>query len=244
MNTKIVAHRGFSYSYPENTMLAFAKAVEAGCDGIELDVQLTRDNEIVVIHDEKIDRTTNGTGLVRDYTLEELRRFDAHGKFKPGEFETQAIPTLREYFTFMKDKKQFTNIELKNSVFRFEGMEKKVVDMVLEFGLEDRIQFSSFNHYSMKLCKELIPSIPVGLLTSSWIVNPGAYGKSVGADFINAIYSSFLPETFAEITAAGLGCNAWTVDDPNHMKGFMEMGISSVITNRVDLALEIAQQVG
>ena len=95
--TNCIAHRGFSGEYPENTMLAFQKAVEAGCDGIELDVHLTKDGEIVVIHDETVDRTTDGRGAVKDYTLSELRRLDASGRFT-GLFGVQHIPTLREYF--------------------------------------------------------------------------------------------------------------------------------------------------
>ena len=95
--TKNVAHRGFSSHYPENTMLAFEHAVAAGCDGIELDVQLSKDGQVVIIHDEMVDRTTDGTGLVRDYTLEELQKFNAAAKFA-SPCQPQHIPTLREYF--------------------------------------------------------------------------------------------------------------------------------------------------
>ena len=109
---KVFAHRGFSGKYPENTMLAFKKAEEVGCYGIELDVQLTKDDEIVIMHDETIDRTTSGTGNIRDYTYQELCLVDCYGKFE-GKYDFQRIPTLREYLTWVKDTGLVTNIELK-----------------------------------------------------------------------------------------------------------------------------------
>ena len=101
----IIAHRGLSGIYPENTMLAFRKAIEAGCDGIELDVHLSKDGELVVIHDEKVDRTTDGRGAVKDFTLQELRALDASGKYT-GRFGIQPIPTLREYFSYVNRRGQ------------------------------------------------------------------------------------------------------------------------------------------
>ena len=109
---KVFAHRGSSGTYPENTMLAFEKAVEEGCDGIELDVQLTRDGHVVVIHDEELERTTGTKGFVRDYTLEELKKFDA-GKVKDGAFGFQGIPSFDEYCEFAAKKGIITNIEIK-----------------------------------------------------------------------------------------------------------------------------------
>lgn len=101
---KNFAHRGFSGKYPENTMLAFKKAIESGVDGIELDVQLTKDGEVVIIHDETIDRTTDGKGLVSSYTYEELSKFDASFIYR-NQIEFNKIPTLREYFELIKNKK-------------------------------------------------------------------------------------------------------------------------------------------
>ena len=106
---KNFAHRGFSGKYPENTMLAFKKALEAGADGIELDVQMTKDGQVVVIHDEKVDRTTNGTGLVRDYTLEELRKLDASYIYA-GQMGVNSIPTFEEYCEWVAGTDLVTNI--------------------------------------------------------------------------------------------------------------------------------------
>ena len=116
--SKIFAHRGFSGKYPENTMLAFEKAVELGVDGIELDVHLTKDNELVIIHDEDIKRTCDGEGLVKDMTLEELKKFDASATFR-GVYGFCGIPTLREYFELVKDTDIITNIELKTGVYDY-----------------------------------------------------------------------------------------------------------------------------
>ena len=100
--TRNIAHRGYSGNYPENTMLAFRKAVEAGADGIELDVQLTRDGEPVILHDEQVDRTTDGTGWVKDLTLAELRKLDASYLYT-GQYGFNPVPTLREYCEFIRD---------------------------------------------------------------------------------------------------------------------------------------------
>ena len=120
-----VAHRGLSGLYPENTMIAFRKAIEADCDGIEMDVHLTRDGVPVVIHDEEVDRTTNGSGYVKDFTYEQLCNLDAGIKFS-DEFKGEKIPTLKEFFDFMKDNDKLINIELKNSIIHYEGLEEKV----------------------------------------------------------------------------------------------------------------------
>ena len=132
-----IAHRGFSGKYPENTLLAFQKGIEAGADGFEFDTHLTKDGEIVIIHDERLDRTTNAQGFVKDYTLEELRKVDASKPFPECGF--CGIPTLREYFELIRGRNLLTNIELKNGIFWYEGMEEKVIAMIREYGLEERV---------------------------------------------------------------------------------------------------------
>ena len=131
-------HRGFSGQFPENTLLAFQKAVDAGCDGIELDVHLSRDGEVVIIHDETVDRTTNGSGNVRDFTLEQLKDLDAYGSF-PGKFSKNEIPTLREYFDLIRDTGIITNIELKTGVYTYPGIEQKTLKLQYGFLEESRV---------------------------------------------------------------------------------------------------------
>lgn len=167
-NVNIWAHRGSSMMNPENTLLAFRKAAELeGITGIEFDVQLTKDGEIVVIYDEKVDRTTDGTGNVRDYTLNELKQLTIS-----GDGEVHSIPTLRETFEMLapycKNKGLRLNIKLKNSIIRYEGMEQKVIDMVSEFNLEDYVVYSSFNHDSIGLVKQIKADAEVAYLAGDY----------------------------------------------------------------------------
>lgn len=164
----IWAHRGCSMMNPENTLLALKKAAELeDITGIEFDVQLTKDNEIVVIHDERVDRTTDGTGYVQEYTLNELKQLSIS-----GDDEIHRIPTLRETFELLapycKGKGLRLNIELKNSEIRYEGMEQKVIDMVSEYNIEDYVVYSSFNHDSIGLVRQLKCDADVAYLAGDY----------------------------------------------------------------------------
>ena len=236
--TKIFAHRGFSGVYPENTLLSFRKALEAGCDGIELDVHLTRDGELAVMHDERVDRTTGASGELRSYTMDELRRLDA-GRVKPGQFPFEPVPSLRDYFELVKDSPIVTNIELKNSVIRYEGMEEKVIALVREYGLSDRMIFSSFNHESVALCRELAPDIPCGFLYDCWLLEPGKYAKKHGVRYLHPSFSSLRDRTIEEIHREGVGLNVWTVNDPDVMRFLAKNGVNGIITNYPDKCREV-----
>ncbi len=142
--TKIFAHRGASAYAPENTVEAFALAMEQGADGIELDVQMTKDGQVVVIHDETIDRVSDGTGAVRDYTLEELKKF--HFSNHMENYENAAIPTLKEVLDLIKSSNMLLNIELKTGIYWYPNLEEKTMELVKEAGMEDRVIYSSFNH--------------------------------------------------------------------------------------------------
>lgn len=231
--SKIFAHRGFSGEYPENTMLAFRKAVEAGSDGIELDVHLSQDGEIIVMHDEKIDRTTDGSGYIREYTAEELRRFDAGAAWK-GRFPFEPIPTLREYFQLVKDSPLVTNIELKNSIFWYEGMEEKVIALIREFGLEDRIIFSSFNHESIAKCRRLAPEIPGGFLYDCWIIDSGSYAAANGVQYLHPSFHDINEEIVRKVHSQGVGFNVWTVNDEDVMRRLAQLEVHGIITNYPD----------
>ena len=165
---KIWAHRGCSQRYPENTLTAFSKAAELhdkGLEGIELDVQLTKDGEIVVIHDERVDRTTDGYGFVRDYTLDELETFHIH----TGKTEAEHIPTLKEVLDLLRDRMQRgfrLNIELKNSIYPHPGMEAKVHDLVESYGLQDKVVYSSFSAKSLETMRGIDSKVEIGILDS------------------------------------------------------------------------------
>lgn len=233
------AHRGFSGEYPENTMLAFQKAIEVGIDGIELDVHFSKDGEIVVIHDEKIDRTCNGTGFVRDYTVEQLKSFDASAGFA-GKYGTNEIPTLREYFELVKPVDGLiTNIELKTGIYEYPGIEKAVNDMITEFNLEDRIIISSFNHFSVMRFKAINPKIKCGFLEGGWIVDFGKYTKEHGIQCIHPLYLTLNEETVGEAKSNGIEINTWTVNEESDVKRLYELGIDSVIGNYPNITKKV-----
>lgn len=240
---KNLAHRGFSGKYPENTLLAFKMACETpGCNGIELDVQLTKDGEAVVIHDETIDRTcTNGTGFVKDYTYEELRKLDVSYKYA-GKVEPQHIPTLREYFELVKDYDIVTNIELKTSVFEYPGIEQKVWDLIQEFDIKDKIIISSFNHFTVKRMKELCPDIKCGMLTESWLLDVGNYVKTAGVECFHPTYRCLNEETVKAIKEQGVEINTWTVNEEEDIVKMIERGVDSIISNYPDLVSKIREE--
>lgn len=234
----IFAHRGFSGNYPENTMLAFQKMTETGCAGTEMDVQMTKDGALVVIHDETLDRTTNGTGWIKDLTLAEVRAVDADGRFG-GKVPHQKIPTLEEYFDFVKDTNMITNIELKTSIYQYPGIEKAVIDMIDRFGLRDRVWLSSFNHYTILRCKEIAPEISGGLLINCWIKDVGEYAKKLGAQTVNAETEFLLEkEIVDDIHAHGVLAQAWTVNEPEQVRGLLDNGVDYIISNYPDMAME------
>lgn len=239
--TKNVAHRGFSEGYPENTMLAFKKALEAHCDAIELDVQLSRDGELVVIHDEKLERTTNGTGYVKDYTLEELKKFDASYTFV-GKYGFNEIPTLREYFDLVKDFPIYTNVEIKNSIIEYPEIEEKLIALIREYHLSDRVVISSFNHQSIQKCKKLAPEIQGGLISGSWIINAGSYTKKSGVEFFHPRYVFLKPLNVWELHKNGIKIHAWTVNEEKDMRTLIKEGIYGIITNNPEKLHKVLEE--
>lgn len=160
----IWAHRGCSQMYPENTLLAFRKAAEIdGLTGIELDIQLTKDGYLVVCHDERVDRTTDGVGEVGQYTLTELRRL----QIDAGNERYEQIPTVEEVLTLLRDRMKEglrLNIELKNSVFPYEGMEEKIINLVHNHNLQKNVIYSSFNALSLERIRMLDSDAEIGIL--------------------------------------------------------------------------------
>lgn len=237
-NSKIFAHRGFSGKYPENTMLAFEKAVEIGVDGIELDVHLTKDNVLVIIHDEDIKRTCNGEGLVKDMTYEELMQFDASATYA-GAYGINRIPTLREYFELVKDTDLITNIELKTGIFEYPTIEQRVIDMIKEYGLEKKIILSSFNHYTILRCAEIAPEIKRGFLSESWLINYGKYTADNNVQCCHPIFRFLSQETVDEMHGAGCEINTWTVNEYEDIKRLSAIGIDALIGNYPDRMIEV-----
>ena len=228
---KIFAHRGYSGLFPENTMIAFKKANEAGAYGIELDVQLTKDGEVVIIHDEKVDRTTDKSGFVEDFTLQEIQQLHA-GMILDSAAPFEKIPTFEEYCRWVKGTDLVTNIELKTSVIYYKDIEKKVIDIIKKYHLEDKVIISSFNHLSLIETKKLAPQLPLGaLVTSEGLKYGGAYCKKFGFSYFHPDHLCVDRSAIKECEDNGIKVNVWTVNTIGHLDYAIKIGVSGIITN-------------
>ena len=238
---EVWAHRGASGYLPENTMDAFEEAAIQHADGIELDVQMTRDGELVVFHDETLDRVTEGSGYLKDYTLEELRKLHVQTpETKNGIFR---IPTLEEVLDLVKSTGQILNIELKNSVFQYEGMDQKVFDLVNAKKMQDQIIYSSFNHFSVCRMREKGTDIRTGILFSDGWIGVAEYARRLGVEAVHpAVYHFLYPDFVRECKEAGLKIHVWTVNEPEHLQMAKELQVDAVITNYPDRALQICRE--
>ena len=236
--TKNFAHRGFSSKYPENTLLAFEKAIEVGVDGMEFDVQLTKDGEIVIIHDETIDRTSNGSGLVKVFTYEVLLQYDFSASFT-GQFGYIKIPLLREYFDLVKDTEIISNIELKNSVYDYEDLEEKVYELIVEYGLDKKVIISSFNHESIIKMKKIDSEIKCGFLSDCWMIEPGKYTKAYGMECFHPAAYYLTEEKVKAIHNEGIEVNVWLGKELMDYKKLIDMEIDVLISNDPDIVGEI-----
>jgi glycerophosphoryl diester phosphodiesterase len=229
-----IAHRGFSGKYPENTMRAFIEAVKAGCDGIETDLHMTKDGVIVLCHDESIDRTTNNTGYIAQYDYKDLCKVDAGIKFGK-DFINEKIPSLDEFFEFIKDKNLVINLELKNNIIPYKSLEEKVIHKIYEYKLEENVILSSFNHYSMVRVKEIDNNIKTGLLYFANLYNVHDYALSIKADAVHPFYRAIMDENIVrDIKNKGIMINTYTVNEETEMESLISLGVEGIITNYPD----------
>ena len=239
---KNIAHRGFSGVYPENTMLAFRKAIEIGADGIELDVHLSKDGQVMIIHDEALKRTTGLDGVVSDYTRAELEKISA-GKTKNDEFGFTPIPSLEEYLAFMAEHKdKFTNIELKTAPVYYPEIEEKTLELVRKFDLEKNIIYSSFNWLSIERMQRLGTISETGLLFSGMkLYNQAHIIKSLGINYFHPDFNDLTDEIVKSYLDNKVGLNVWTVNEIEDMKVCLSWNIDGLITNFPDRAISIAR---
>jgi len=235
MKTCIFAHRGASARRPENTLEAFSSAVELGADGIELDVHLSKDGEIVVAHDSCLERVSDGTGHINDHTLEELKLLD-FSKTLPG--QVCRIPALCEVFSLIRPSALMVNIELKTIERLYPELPEKLLTLVNEYGMGERVIYSSFNHYSLQQIKKLDTKARIGLLYEMGMIDPWVYANYVKADAIHPHYYviAALPETVERCHENAVSVNVWTVDDPDAIKLMIKRGVDMIITNKPDIA--------
>lgn len=241
MNTQIWAHRGARTVAPENTLSAFRLAIEQGAQGIELDVQLTKDEVVVVLHDETIDRTSNGEGDVSSFTLAQLRELD----FSCGMtgFEGEKIPTLEEVYALAAPAGIMVNVEIKASAKSDKRMPAKLLALEEKYNMANKIIYSSFNHQSLVELKEVIPHARMGLLYMCVLARPWEYAKSLGACALHPYINSTPEDLVALSQSENVAVHPWTVNDPAQITALLEAGAHAIITDVPDVALALRAEV-
>ena len=235
----ILAHRGASGYAPENTLEAFRLAMEMGADGFELDVHMSKDGELVVIHDESVDRTTDGTDLVKDLTLAQLKALDASNHMES--YRGARIPTLAEVYSLIRDTRHIINVEIKTDECFYPQIEEKCLALTREMGLEDRILYSSFNHFTLQKLRRLKPDVKLGMLFGDIMIRPWEYAKAMGIDveFLHPMKMNIYVPNFAEeARKAGYGINMWTINDAETIQKCLNQDVG-IITNYPDVAIAL-----
>ena len=240
---RVIAHRGFSGEAPENTLVAIEKAIDVGADMVEFDVQVSRDGEVVVIHDETLDRTTNGSGLVADQSLEELRKLDAgswFGRSSTGErFAGEKIPTLGEVLDATRGR-ILVNIEIKTEAA--DTAPGPVAQLVRDRGMADQVIISSFNPKALELMRQIAPEIRRASLYEKalhrgW--SPSRVVAQVDTQAFNASRRVLTDAMLADAASAGLPVAVYTVDAAREMRRWIERGAAALFTNRPDVMIEL-----
>ncbi len=240
--TKIWAHRGASGYAPENTMEAFALAVEQRADGVELDVQLTKDQRLVVIHDETVDRVSMQHGYVKDFEWKDLCKIPVNRTIP--EYKEVFIPSLEEVYQLLKGSHLTINVELKTSVIWYPKIEEKVLELTKKMGMLERVIFSSFNHTSVKKIKEIEPEAKTGILYSDILYQAAEYSQKVEADALHPVfYHRYMEEVWKEYQKSGIPLHIWTVNTEDAMKDLIREDVAAIITNYPDKARVVREQI-
>jgi glycerophosphoryl diester phosphodiesterase len=243
-----LAHAGASHEAPANTLAAFLLARELGADGVELDVHLSRDGELVVIHNYALDATTDGHGLVRDRTVAELKALDAGSWFDPV-FAGESIPTLQEVVDALGPS-LLINIELKTESLKDDGLASAAVELVEKNDLRDRVVISSFNPFALWRVRRLDASISVGMLYSDglpFFLRRPWLRHLVRPEAMHPEWPLVDDDYLQWARARGLRVHTWTVNDPGRMWQLVQAGVDLIITDRPDVlcrVLEAARQPG
>ncbi|MDF2960939.1 MAG: glycerophosphoryl diester phosphodiesterase [Paenibacillus sp.] len=225
----VIAHRGAKGEAPENTLAAFQLGLEQGCDAIELDIHLSKDGEIIVIHDYTLDRTTDMTGTVNEMTLEEIKRADA-GRWFDAKYEGERVPTLEEVFDLVPADVMI-NVEVKNTYGR--QIEPALLELMKRKDRMHNVVVSSFDHKSLLFLKLLDPEVKIGLLYDFNAGRHSALTASIGAPVysLHPGYKRIDKEDIADAIAQGLQVYAWTINDEDHMAEAVSCEVSGIITD-------------
>ena len=242
MQTLNFGHRGASAYAPENTLASFNLAFDLGADGVELDVSLTKDGVPVVIHDDRVDRTTDGRGAIRDMTLAEIKRLDAGAKFD-AKFRGEKILTLAEVLSTV-GKRGIVNIELKSGKLANVGLETAAIAKVIEeTGAVDRVIISSFNHFALHRMHDIDARLPIGFLYFNRVPISFPYAETRPLAHPTALHPRFVVVTPGFVQWARgkkYEINTWTVDEPEEMRRLIALGVDSIMTNQPDVLRRVS----
>ncbi len=239
----VIAHRGFSGTAPENTLGAFKKALDLGVDMIELDVHLSKDGEVVVIHDDTLNRTTNGKGKVAEYTLKELKQLDAGSFFNPR-FSGERIPTLKEVLALVKGQVPL-NIELKKGDMgpytlidladrAFQDIEKK--------GMVNQVIFSSFELSAIERIRERNPNVLLALNYGKDWNFPGEMTRGKPISVLSCRAKVLNQFNMSRAKKQGIKVFAWTLNTEEEMEQFLKVGVDGIITDYPDRLIKVLQK--
>ena len=247
MKTKVYGHRGSKGHYPENTMLGFRGAIEAGVAGMEIDIHMTKDGEIVVFHDATLERTSTGTGYVKDHTLAQIRKLSVGANFKNFQkyetsWDAQSIPTLLETLELFKTHHLEVNIELKTYEVAYPGLEEKMFKVVEASGIDpDKVIYSSFHLPTLLTIRKVNPKAKIGFLTTHDLPRMDDYFDALGLEAFHPSKDQVLNNPKFWRTVADK-VRIWTVNDPADMQIFIDMGVKAIITDYPEIAARLVQQ--
>lgn len=242
----IVAHRGGAALMPENTLAAFENAVKLGVDMVETDVHLSKDGEIIIMHDPNVATTTNGTGQISDLMLAELKKLNAAAKNAKGGVTQQEIPTLAQVLDAVKAKSGIQiEIKLKAGGARYPGIEKKVLDQVNALGMTDKTMIISFDFPTLKEVKQIDPHVQTGAIVDArWFstratLSPDQVVAEIidtsGADFFLPTSTTVTEALVRAVHARGLKIGTWTVNTAGEMSRLAGWGVDGITTNNPDV---------
>lgn len=239
----VVAHRGFSGVAPENTMVAFKKAIEVGSDMIELDVRLSKDGVVVVIHDDTLERTTTGKGKVIEKNMDELKLLDAGLKFHPS-FSGERIPTLREVLELAKGK-VLVNIELKmgyDGQWTILELADRALEEVKRADMLNQVLFSSFDPVALERVLKMNPSVSVAYLYNRFWNFPQEVTGGRPFNTLNCRKSVLTPENISRAHQEGIRIGVYTLNTEEEMEKFINMKVDAIITDYPDRLINILKK--
>ena len=229
----IFAHRGANTFAPENSLEAFEKAIELGCDGIEMDLRYTTSGDIIVFHDRSLTRMTSQKGNVQQLSLSDIRKFNLDNK--SGRF----IPTFEEVLDLIGDK-VLINLDVKREAFRSNGFEEKIINVLNDYKLRENIIISSFNPLVLKKIEKITPQFHLGFILSNRSQNLMQTKISLKSLHIN--YRILSMKYLKAKQAKGLKIIPWTIDEKEDFFHFTKMGVDGIITNRPEVYFEMSEQ--